>query len=228
MLVCLRGSLPAPAMLQVEVSSSKQQLGGICVGFHRPSGRVRCLPVPAIQLLCFVAAVTRLQRTLCAQYSGHWSMVVTHCSYESLLPALMVCCCRPAAPTDPGAVAPACPLLLLQVAADNAVACRLYQRSGYTVVKRTDSGACHCMASQVFKWFLGHPGGCLAGGWGWVGGRAGWRACAGGLAGWCAEHANSRPWDHGHQTGVLTVVTTWCPCLQCGSRCASLCPCLTT
>ena len=45
----------------------------------------------------------------------------------------------------------------LQVAADNTVACRLYQRSGYVVVKRTDSGACHCMASRVLKWFLGHP-----------------------------------------------------------------------
>lgn len=47
--------------------------------------------------------------------------------------------------------------MCLQVAADNSVACRLYQRAGYAVVRRTDSGACNCMASAVLKWFLGHP-----------------------------------------------------------------------
>ncbi|KAI3428581.1 hypothetical protein D9Q98_007403 [Chlorella vulgaris] len=47
--------------------------------------------------------------------------------------------------------------MTLWVAADNAAACRLYQRSGYAVVRRTDSGTCTCLASQVHKWFLGHP-----------------------------------------------------------------------
>lgn len=58
--------------------------------------------------------------------------------------------------------------MLLQVAADNAVAVRLYEHSGYTEVKRTGTGACRCMASAVFKWFLGHPGGssCVWRGWG--------------------------------------------------------------
>lgn len=50
------------------------------------------------------------------------------------------------------------------MAADNATAMRLYQRSGYAVVKRTDQGAaCNCVASRVFKWFLGHPGGPAVG-----------------------------------------------------------------
>lgn len=45
------------------------------------------------------------------------------------------------------------------------MAIRLYERSGYAQVRRTDGGACRCVASRVLDWFLGHPGE-LAGGWG--------------------------------------------------------------
>lgn len=45
----------------------------------------------------------------------------------------------------------------LWVAADNTVACRLYIRSGYTAVKRTDTGVCQCVMTRVLKRFLGHP-----------------------------------------------------------------------
>lgn len=51
--------------------------------------------------------------------------------------------------------------MTLWVAADNTVAVRLYQRAGYVVVRRTDAGACQCMASRVHNWFLGHPGACV-------------------------------------------------------------------
>eukprot|EP00887_Chlorella_sp_A99_P004974 scaffold4.g4974.t1 len=48
------------------------------------------------------------------------------------------------------------PCMSLWVAADNVTACRLYQRTGYTAVKRTDEGSCDCIMSRVFRWFLGH------------------------------------------------------------------------
>lgn len=38
------------------------------------------------------------------------------------------------------------------------MAVRLYERSGFSQVRRTDTGACHCLASRVLDWFLGHPG----------------------------------------------------------------------
>lgn len=47
--------------------------------------------------------------------------------------------------------------MTLWVAADNTAALRLYERSGFVQVKRTDTGACRCMASAVLEWFLGHP-----------------------------------------------------------------------
>lgn len=46
------------------------------------------------------------------------------------------------------------PVLALQVAADNAAAVRLYQKCGYVAVKRTDRGACNCLASRVLNFFL--------------------------------------------------------------------------
>lgn len=52
------------------------------------------------------------------------------------------------------------PCMTLWVAADNATATRLYQRSGYRQVKRTDQGGCNCIMSHVFKRFLGHPVWC--------------------------------------------------------------------
>lgn len=55
--------------------------------------------------------------------------------------------------------------MTLWVAADNGAALRLYQRAGYAVVRRTDGGACHCMASRVLQRFLGHPGAGLMKGW---------------------------------------------------------------
>jgi len=47
--------------------------------------------------------------------------------------------------------------MTLWVAADNATACNLYSRSGYTVVKRTGEGLFACFSSRVFQRFLGHP-----------------------------------------------------------------------
>lgn len=47
-------------------------------------------------------------------------------------------------------------LPLLQVAADNAAAVRLYTKCGYVPVKRTDRGACNCLGSRVLQFFLGH------------------------------------------------------------------------
>lgn len=46
--------------------------------------------------------------------------------------------------------------MTLWVAADNAAAVRLYQKCGYVAVKRTDRGACNCLASRVLNFFLGH------------------------------------------------------------------------
>jgi hypothetical protein len=46
--------------------------------------------------------------------------------------------------------------MTLWVAADNAAAVRLYTKSGYVPVKRTDRGACNCLASRVLNFFLGH------------------------------------------------------------------------
>ena len=48
--------------------------------------------------------------------------------------------------------------LALQVAADNKPACRLYERNGFSVVRRTGEGRWRCFTSRCFlRAFLGHP-----------------------------------------------------------------------
>ncbi|GAB4814309.1 hypothetical protein N2152v2_001355 [Parachlorella kessleri] len=59
--------------------------------------------------------------------------------------------------TEREAVAAHGPLMSLWVAADNAVAVKLYQKCGYQVVYKTNDSFCSCLMSRLFKSFLGHP-----------------------------------------------------------------------
>jgi hypothetical protein len=48
-------------------------------------------------------------------------------------------------------------LMTLWVAAENVSACRLYQKLGYKVVKRTNDSRLSCLFSQILQRMLGHP-----------------------------------------------------------------------
>ena len=96
-----------------------------------------------------------------------------------------------------------------QVAADNAAAVRLYQKCGYVAVKRTDQGACHCMASRILHFFLvsgllpaqhglRRPVSCVCAAW-----AAKLRSCVcrgGSVAAWLTHQAR---WPHLRRTQGL-------------------------
>jgi len=57
----------------------------------------------------------------------------------------------------PAAIAAHGVQMTLWVAADNAPACKLYEKEGYLVVKKTDEAMYSCFSSLIFRTFLGHP-----------------------------------------------------------------------
>jgi hypothetical protein len=94
--------------------------------------------------------------------------------------------------------------MTLWVAADNAAAVRLYTKSGYVPVKRTDRGACNCLASRVLNFFLVRR-------WGKVAAR------------WCLLLAGGSYTLPMKQLQHPTHRFLYCRATACGSRCASRC-----